>query len=211
MQNRIDQRQRQAQNFLSWINKMNVENKFRANIFAKLIVILSLAWSTAAAAELYKCKDASGKTTYQETPCAVEQTQKKLRKDAANGDDSSPALTARASGDTITLANGEKRYPLDRTPPKSQVASCVAMHRPDLANALTNALTNSSDVFDVDSKLYKRLWQLDSGATAERNIVVVNVQEKNKLGYAERASFTCTLRGDQSIDLDASKEFLRSR
>jgi hypothetical protein len=203
MQNRIDQRQRQAQNFLSWINKMNVENKFRANIFAKLIVILSLAWSTAAAAELYKCKDASGKTTYQETPCAVEQTQKKIRKDAANGDDSSPALTARASSDTITLANGEKRYPLDRTPPKSQVTSCLAFHRPDLISA--------SDVFEVDSKLYKRLWQLDSGATAERNIVVVNVQEKNKLGYAERATFTCTLRGDQSIDLDATKEFLRGR
>jgi Domain of unknown function (DUF4124) len=182
---------------------MNHKNKFLINVLAKTIIALSIVWSTSAAAELYKCKDASGTTTYQETPCAVEQTQKKLRKDAATGDDSSPALTARASGDTITLANGEKRYPLDRTPPKSQVASCLAAHRPDLANA--------SDVFDVDSKLYKRLWQLDSGATAERNIVVVNVQEKNKLGYAERASFTCTLRGDQSIDLDASKEFLRNR
>ncbi len=182
---------------------MNHKNKLLRNVLAKTVITFSIAWSTSAAAELYKCKDASGKTTYQETPCAQEQTQKKIRKDVGSGDDSSPALTARASGDTITLANSEKRYPLDRTPPKSQVASCLSIHRPDLANA--------SEVFDVDSKLYKRLWQLDSGATAERNILVVNVQEKNKLGEAERATFTCTLRGDQSIDPDATKEFLRSR
>lgn len=182
---------------------MNHKNKFLINVLAKTIITLSIVWSTSAAAELYKCKDTSGKTTYQETPCAVEQTQKKIRKDAANGDDSSPALTARASSDTITLANGEKRYPLDRTPTKSQAEACVAIYRTDLAN--------TSEIFSVDSKLYKRLWQLDSGATAERNILVVNMQEKNKLGYAERATFTCTLRGDQSIDLDASKEFMRAR
>jgi Domain of unknown function (DUF4124) len=182
---------------------MNYKNKFLINVLAKTTITLSIIWSTSAAAELYKCKDASGKTTYQETPCAVEQTQKKIRKDAATGDDSSPALTARASGDTITLANGEKRYPLDRTPTRSQTEACVAIYRTDLAN--------TSEIFSVDSKLYKRLWQLDNGATAERNILVVNMQEKNKLGYAERATFTCTLRGDQSIDLDASKEFLRNR
>jgi Domain of unknown function (DUF4124) len=182
---------------------MNHKNKFLINVLAKVIITFSIVWSASAAAELYKCKDTSGKTTYQETPCAQEQTQKKIRKDAGSGDDSSPALTARASGDTITLANGEKRYPLDRTPSKSQVASCLAIYRPDLANA--------SEVFDVDSKLYKRLWQLDSGATAERSILVINVQEKNKLRYAESATFTCTLRGDQSIDADATKEFLRGR
>jgi Domain of unknown function (DUF4124) len=182
---------------------MNHKNKLFINVLAKTIIIFSIAWSTSAAAELYKCKDTSGKTTYQETPCAQEQTQKKIRKDAANGDDSSPALTARASGDTITLANGEKRYPLDRTPTRLQTEACVAIHRTDLAN--------TSEMFNVDSKLYKRLWQLDSGATAERNILVVNMQEKNKLGYAERATFTCTLRGDQSIDSDATKEFLRGR
>ncbi len=182
---------------------LNFQNKTAASAIVKTIVLLSIAWSTSAAAELYKCKDAGGKTTYQETPCAVEQTQKKLRKDAGNGDDSSPAISARASGDTITLANGEKRYPLDRTPSKSQADACIAAHRADLSN--------TSELFNVDSKLFKRLWQLDNGAAAERNILVVNLQEKNRLNYAERITFTCTLRGDQSVDLDATKEFIRGR
>ena len=185
------------------MTELNFQNNAATRAFAKTIVLLTMAGSTSATAELYKCKDAGGKTTYQETPCAVELTQKKLRKDAASGDDSSPALSVRASSDTITLANGEKRYPLDRTPSKSQADACIAAHRADLAN--------TSELFHVDSKLFKRLWQLDSGAAAERNILVVNLQEKNRLNYAERITFTCTLRGDQSIDLDATKEFMRGR
>ena len=181
----------------------NFQNKPRTIAFTKVIMMLSFAWATSAAAELYKCKDAGGKTSYQETPCPAEVTQKKLRKDTPSGDESSPALAARASGDTITLANGEKRYPLERTPSKSQADACIAAHRADL--------TNTAELFNVDSKLFKRLWQLDSGATAERNILVVNLQEKNRLNYAERITFTCTLRGDQSIDLDATKEFMRGR
>ncbi len=103
-------------------------------------------------------------------PCAVEQTQKKLLKDAGRGDDSSPALSARASSETITLANGEKRCPLDRTPSKSQAAACIAAHRANLVN--------TSELFNVASKRFKHLWQLDSGAVAERNILVANLQEK---------------------------------
>ena len=174
------------------MTELNFQNKTTAKAVAKIIVLLTMAWSTSAAAELHKCKRSDGKTTYQETPCAFEPTQKQLLKDAGSGDDSSPALSACASSETITLSNSEKRYPLIRTPSKSQAAACIAAHRADLAN--------TAELFNVNSKLFKRLWQLDNGAAAERNFLVVNLQEKNRLNYAERITFTRTLRGDQSID-----------
>ncbi len=176
---------------------MTLTSKF---FILTVLSICTLAWSPLASAELYKCKDASGKTTYQETPCTNEQTQKKLRKDTDDGTSQSNGRTAR--GEAINGANGEKRYPLERSPSRTEMESCISAHRKDLANV--------GEHFSVQGSTFKRVWPLDNGGTGERNIVVVNVQEKNRLGYAERASFTCTLRGDYTIDADATKEFVRN-
>jgi hypothetical protein len=166
-----------------------------------LLLIAVLTGSHVASAELYKCKEPSGKTSYQETPCPNEQTQKKLRKDADDGaaGQSSPRT---ARGEAIASANGEKRFPIERSPSRAEMHACISMHRIDLVDI--------TDAISVTGKVFKRVWALDNGGIGERHILVVTAQEKNRLGYADRISFTCTLRGDNTIDADATKEFIRN-
>ncbi len=169
-------------------------------MIASLLAGLGLAWCTTASAELYKCKDTNGKTTYQETPCANEQTQKKLRRESESTDPAASAGGRVVSGKAIVGANGETRVPIARSPSQAEMDACVNTHRGDLEHI--------SDSFIFSGRVFKRMWLLDNGTQAERMILVVTLEEKNKLRNGDRKSFTCALRGDNSIDSSATKEFV---
>ena len=153
--------------------------------------ILVFVFSAHAHAQLFKCKDASGKNTYQETPCASGE-QKTLRTDAA----------ATASSGSVTGNEKDKRIELNRSASKDTLDSCIKHHRPDLKDILAN--------FNVTSNMTKRLW-LTSAGVAERILVTVNISENNKLAAGERVSFTCVLRGDELTDAVATREYASGR
>ncbi len=157
---------------------------------------LALAFSSGAYAELFKCKGDDGKIAYQETPCA-KGDQKTLRPDAP----SSPGGSSSGAG-RVTGTDKDKRYSLDRQASKDTLAACIQMMRPDLHDVF--------NTFQVTSQMYKRIWQMEAN-TAERVIVTVTLTEKNKLEGAKQASFTCVLRGDESVDATATQQFPQGR
>ncbi len=157
-----------------------------------LVSCLSLGFGADVQAQLFKCKGADGKIAYQETPCPTGD-QKTLRPDAP----SAPGGNAVGSG-KVSGTDRDKRFSLDREPSKESLSACIKLMRPDLSDV--------ANTFQVSGRMFKRIWQIDTG-TAERVIVTVTLMEKNKLEGAKQVSFTCVLRGDESVDAAATQQF----
>ena len=65
-----------------------------------LVFTALLAVSTSASADMFKCKDAAGKISYQETPCAGV-TVAKLKRDTSVGD---PAVVAKRQAESAQFS-----------------------------------------------------------------------------------------------------------
>jgi Domain of unknown function (DUF4124) len=160
-----------------------------------LAFCLALAASTEAQAALFKCKDNAGKTTYQETPCASNTTQKKIAKDTP----------ADSRAGTITGISGsatDKMLQLNKQASGETLNGCVKFHRPDLGDDLSN--------FQVTTSMATRHWLTRAGP-AERMMVNIKIREKGKLTNAEETEFSCVLRGNETVDPDATREYVESR
>jgi hypothetical protein len=171
---------------------------YRHRFLLRLFLLAPALLLTATAnAELFKCKDAAGKTTYQETPCAKNEAQKKIAKDADA--DTRRTATSDAAGAVVNESATDKRIPLNRQASADTVAACITFHRADLVAALP--------AFQVKSALSKRHW-LTSAGPAERLMISVSIREKNKLFDGEQIDFACMLRGNETVDPEATRAHL---
>jgi hypothetical protein len=150
--------------------------------------------STNVHAELFKCKDNAGKTTYQETPCANNATQKKIAKDA-------PADSRAGTITGVTGSSTDKMLQLNKQASGETLNGCVKFHRPDLGDDLSN--------FQVTTSMATRHWLTRAGP-AERMMINIKIREKGKLTNAEEIEFSCVLRGNETVDPDATRDFVES-
>jgi Domain of unknown function (DUF4124) len=153
--------------------------------------------ASTAHAVLFKCKDAAGKTTYQETPCAKNEAQKKIAKDADA--DTRRTSTGESAGAVVSESANDKRIHLNRQASADTVAACITFHRADLISALP--------AFQVKSTLSKRHW-LTTAGPAERLMINISIREKNKLFDGEQIDFACMLRGNETVDPEATRAHL---
>ncbi len=160
--------------------------------FIRALLLASLLLPALAQAQLFKCKDATGKTTYQEVPCADKTVQKKMTKDTPADGVGNDGV--KPSGRTASGTDGDKRLPVDRAPSQATIDSCVKYRRADMAEEMAD--------FKVSGNLTKRIWTTPAG-TAERMLVNVTVRETKQLS-PKRATFTCVLTGDDGVDAAAT-------
>lgn len=161
----------------------------------RALLLAALLLPLVAHAQLFKCKDPAGKTTYQETPCADKAVQKKITKDIqadVTGDDAPKPSGRKAMG-----TDSDRRLPVDRPAPQASIDACIKLRQADLLEEIAD--------FKAGGMLSKRIW-LSGGVTAERMLVNVTVRETKQI-TPRSVNFTCVLRGDDSVDPAATKRF----